>query len=69
LTLRIRRDTSTAAIHIELSPPEARAFFEELLDVPGGARLPKLKQVCQGLGALFAPVEPQRKLSVLGKKR
>jgi hypothetical protein len=43
-------------------------FFEELLDVPGGARLPKLKQVCRGLGALFAPVEPQRKLSVLGKK-
>ena len=66
--MKVRRDISTSTIHIELSSPEARVFFEELLDVPGGARLPKLKQVCQGLGAFFVPVEPQRKLSVLGKK-
>jgi len=38
---------------VELSGAEARALLEELSDVPGGSRLPKLRQLCSGLdGAL-----------------
>jgi len=66
--LKIRRDTDSDAICIELSGAEARVLLDELSDVRGGARLPKLKQVCLGLATLLVPFEPQRKLSVVGKK-
>jgi hypothetical protein len=52
---------ATDIICVELSPAEARVLLDELSDVRGGARLPKLRQVCVGLEALFklvAPVKP-----------
>lgn len=66
--MKIRRAANSDSICIELSGAEARVLLEELSDVRGGARLPKLKQVCLGLATLLLPFEPQRKLSVLGKK-
>lgn len=36
-------------IHIDLSSAEAAWLLEELETVRGGAKLPKLRQVCEGL--------------------
>lgn len=41
-------------VHIELSPAEARVFHEELSHVRGGARLPKIRQVCVELEKAFS---------------
>ena len=49
------------AIHIELSVAEAHVLHDELAHVRGGARLPKLRQVCSGLEALFVLLEPEPK--------
>lgn len=47
---------------LELSVPEARFLLEELAHVRGGARLPKLRQVCLALESLFSLTEnPDRK--------
>ena len=40
-------------IYIDLSVAEAKALLEELLDVRGGTRMPKIRQVCQALEARF----------------
>jgi hypothetical protein len=40
---------STGYIHIDLSGAEATVLLEELENVRGGAKLPKLRQVCEGL--------------------
>lgn len=42
---------STNFIHIDLTVSEARALLDELENVRGGARLPKLRQVCASLEA------------------
>lgn len=46
--MRVKRTEDGVAI--VMSGAEGRVLLEELLDVPGGARLPKLRQVCRGLG-------------------
>jgi hypothetical protein len=48
---------STGYVHIDLSAAEARVLLEELSNVRGGARLPKLRQVCKGLEALLVLTE------------
>jgi hypothetical protein len=40
-------------VQINLTGPEARVLLEELAHVRGGSRMPKLRQVCAGLEALF----------------
>jgi hypothetical protein len=44
-------------ICIDFSGAEARAFLDELSDVPGGSRLPKLRQVCSGLEGALATAD------------
>jgi hypothetical protein len=51
---------ATDLICVELSPAEARVLLDELSHVRGGARLPKLRQVCAGLEALFTLVAPTK---------
>ena len=41
------------SICIDLSPAEAVVLFNELLDVPGGTRLPKIRQLCEELENVF----------------
>ena len=36
-------------VSLELRGYEAKLLFDELLDVPGGSRLPKLRQLCREL--------------------
>lgn len=50
---------SADSVHIDLSIAEARVFLEELAHVRGGTRLPKLRQVCDGLEALFTLMAPK----------
>lgn len=45
--MKVRRAASV--ICIEFTFAEALVFLEELSNVRGGARLPKLRQVCRGL--------------------
>ncbi len=45
--MKIHRGTEY--IHIDLSGAEARVLLEELENVRGGAKLVKLRQVCEGL--------------------
>ena len=52
--MRVRRTADT--ICIELPIGEARALLNELSDVRGGARLPKLRQVCKELEDSFSLV-------------
>ena len=67
--MKIRR--SVDHILIDFTGAEARAFLNELLDVPRGTRLPKLSQVCTELDvALKLPVvlpQPVRLTVVKGK--
>ena len=46
-TVKIRR--SVNSVCIDLGPAEARVFLEELSDVRGGARRPKIRQLCKEL--------------------
>jgi len=48
------------SVSIELSLIEARALLYELSNVRGGARLPKLRQVCESLENLFVLLSPRR---------
>jgi len=41
-------------ILLKMSGAEARALLNELYDVPGGSRLPKIKQLYRELDGLFA---------------
>jgi len=53
---------SAGYIHIDFTGAEAAAFLEELENVRGGSKLPKVKQVCTKLRALtdlWAPVPPK----------
>ena len=45
-------------VHVELTIAEARVLLDELAHVRGGARLPKLRQVCVALEALFVLMAP-----------
>ncbi len=56
MPVKVRR-TTVASVSIELSSSEALVLLEELANVRGGARLPKLRQVCQKLEALFVLVK------------
>jgi hypothetical protein len=64
-TVKIHR--STGYIHIDLSGAEAAVLFEELENVRGGSKLPKVRQVCEGLkeslglNALMAVSESYRR--------
>lgn len=40
---------SIGYIHIDLSGAEAAVLLEELENVRGGSRLPKVRQVCEGI--------------------
>ena len=51
---------STGYIHLDLSAAEAQVLLEELEGVRGGAKLPKLRQVCEGLRETLAIVDPKR---------
>lgn len=54
------------SISIDLTPAEASVFLEELSNVRGGARLPKIRQVCAEIErslALLAPPIRRRKKS------
>ncbi len=54
---------STGFIHIDFSGAEAAWFLEELETVRGGAKFPKLRQVCFELRtalALGAPTDRRR---------
>jgi hypothetical protein len=61
--MRISRTIDTVCI--ELPFAEARVLFDELSHVRGGARLPKLRQVCRELEETFI-LETQ---AVEGRKR
>lgn len=40
---------STGFIHVDLTVAEAKTLLDELENVRGGSRLPKVRQVCGGL--------------------
>lgn len=40
---------SPGLIHLDLSGAEAAVLLEELENVRGGSKLPKVRQVCEGL--------------------
>lgn len=58
-------------ICIDLSPAEACVFLDELSDVPGGTRLPKLRQVCAAISTVLArpAVDTRSNLLMFGKVR
>lgn len=41
-------------IQLDMTIAEARALLEELVDVPGGTKLPKLRQTCRVLDDAIA---------------
>jgi len=49
----VKIQLSDARVQIDLTRAEACVLFEELVHVRGGSRLPKLRQVCAGLAAVF----------------
>lgn len=53
--MRVKR--SDEGFRIEFAAAEARVFLEELLDVPGGARRPKIRQACAQLELAFKGVD------------
>jgi hypothetical protein len=51
-------------LHIDLTGAEAAVLLDELENVRGGARLPKVRQLCESLRAsiaLVTPPEPKRR--------
>lgn len=58
---------STGYVHIDLTGAEAAVLLDELENVRGGSKLPKVRQVCEGLknslglNALMAVSETQRR--------
>lgn len=61
VAMRIRRTANL--ISLELRPEEALVLLDELAHVRGGARLPKLRQVCLELEAALT-LEAERKNNV-----
>jgi len=55
----MRTRLSVDLIHIDLSLAEARVFLDELTHVRGGARLPKIRQVCKDLEVTLMLVTPK----------
>jgi len=53
--MRVKR--SDDGYRIEFATGEAKAFFDELVDVPGGARRPKIRQVCHELELAFRGID------------
>ena len=53
--MKIRRTDDL--FHVDLTAAEARVLLDELVHVRGGARLPKLRQVCSGLETLLELVK------------
>jgi|WetSurMetagenome_2_1015567.scaffolds.fasta_scaffold268719_3 hypothetical protein len=49
--MKIVRGTNT--VSVELTIPEARLLLEELLDVPRGSKMQKVKQICDSLAHFF----------------
>jgi hypothetical protein len=50
---KMKLHRTSDSISIELPFAEAKVLFDELAHVRGGARLPKLRQVCHELEAAF----------------
>lgn len=50
---RFTRFTPADGVALEFTLSEAKIFYEELADLPGGSRLPKLKEVCGKLAVMF----------------
>lgn len=50
--MRVTR--SNGHVHIDLPIAAGRFLLQELLDVKGGSKLPKVKQLCKELEAAFA---------------
>jgi hypothetical protein len=63
--VKVRRDDK-CALHVFLTGGESRALLEELLNVPGGSRMPKLRQLCH---ELEAALEPQSFVKNIEKKK
>jgi hypothetical protein len=57
--MKIRR--SFGLINVELTSAEAALLFDELETVRGGARMPKLRQLCMALGASVELDKPPEK--------
>jgi hypothetical protein len=51
---------STGYVHIDLSGAEAAVLLDELENVRGGAKLQKIRQVCEELRAALALGPPDR---------
>lgn len=67
----MRLQISDGHVFIDLSVAEARVFLDELVHVRGGARLPKIRQVCDALEVTLGLVAPRRtgtpELRIVGK--
>lgn len=50
--MRVRR-SDTGGASLEMNAFEARAFLEEIAHIPGGSKLPKLREVCHVLEVSF----------------
>lgn len=59
--MKIRRTVDSIAI--ELPFAEAKVLLDELAHVRGGARLPKLRQVCHELEVAFELEDTQKRPS------
>ena len=42
-------EQSAYKVHLELTLAEMRVLLDELLDMPGGSRRPKIRQLCNAL--------------------
>lgn len=51
---------------IEFKPSEARVFLDELSHLRGGARMPKIRQICAELELAFGLGEPVSKCKKCG---
>lgn len=64
--MRVKRTEDDVAL--VMSGAEAKVLLEELLDVPGGTHLPKIRQACRELGSWRRLEEEQateRRIAVL----
>lgn len=54
--MRFRR--TDISVSVEMTLGEAQVLLDELSDIPGGARLKKMRQVCDGLAKSLALTVP-----------
>jgi hypothetical protein len=45
----VKVEQSDYTVRVELTLAELRVLLDELLDVPGGSRRPKIRQLCHAL--------------------